>query len=127
MNGEKLTRIDPGWADYHGFDSPLLREWAESGPFGARVQGFTLPKVVLTPESRVGALARRLEGSSIDSAIGLGAGHEEPLTRRLAQRAPHRLPLTRGDESRQLERTRLALIGMEVEAGERTTRSARAA
>ena len=104
MTVEKLSRIDPGWTAYHGFESPLLQDWAASGPFGARLLGFSLPKVELAPEPHVGALASRLEGRPFDHIEG-----DAPLARRLSERAPDRTLMTRGDESRRLERTRLAL------------------
>ena len=114
-----VTRIDPGWVEYHGFESPLLHDWSESGPFGARLQGLTLPRFMLTPE-RVGPLARRLESDSFNGAMDLERA--EPLTRRLSMRARDHLAATRGDESRQIARTRLALSGMSAEADMFTAR-----
>jgi hypothetical protein len=127
MSGEKLSRIDPGWAGYHGFESPLLQEWVVSGPFGARLLGINLPKVALASQARTGALARRLEGGSFEHVMGSHIERDAPLARRLSERAPDRPLLTRGDEFRQLERTRLALIDIGIAAEERPARDARRA
>jgi hypothetical protein len=45
--------------------------------------------------------------------------HDEPLGRRLTNRAPDRMPLTRSDESRQIERTRAAIQDMGFAVEER--------
>jgi hypothetical protein len=122
MTVEKLTRIDPGWTDYHGFESPLLHEWAESGALGARLHGITFPKAALAPQ-QAGALARRLEGQAFDPQTTM-TEHDEPLGRRLTDRAPERMPLTRSDESRQIERARTAIRDMGFAVEERRERRA---
>ena len=123
MSIGNLSRIDPGWTEYHGFESPLLQQWSASGPLEAHIEGLTFSKMRLGPEAGSGPLNRRLEGRPFQTSME----HETPLGWRLTERAPERSLLTRSDETRQLERTRLALIDMGFAGEDRIIRDARRA